>query len=170
MNAYLCLTFYLHFWQNDRSLLRATAVTREWNEHHIRESAHKVAPKFLKKKIILPLVPGFELATFRSRARCSNQQAIPAPPPHPTHTHTHPFVCRFEVIPRVAECAELITAVVPLLLFFILGFEAGLVSVGIVKLITRSTVVKRARQRPQSVLSDKQLPHCLVSTSREVRK
>ena len=33
----------------------------------------------LEKKIPPPLLPGFELATFRSRVRRSNQQAIPAP-------------------------------------------------------------------------------------------
>ena len=33
----------------------------------------------LEKKIVPPLLPGFELATFRSRVRRSNQQAIPAP-------------------------------------------------------------------------------------------
>ena len=33
----------------------------------------------LEKKILLPLPLGFELATFRSRVRRSNQQAIPAP-------------------------------------------------------------------------------------------
>ena len=33
----------------------------------------------LKKKILPPLLPGFELATFRSRVRRSNQQAISAP-------------------------------------------------------------------------------------------
>ena len=33
----------------------------------------------LEKKILLPLLPGFELATFRSLIRRSNQQAIPAP-------------------------------------------------------------------------------------------
>ena len=32
----------------------------------------------LEKKILPPLTPGFELATFRSRVRRSNQQAIPA--------------------------------------------------------------------------------------------
>ena len=31
----------------------------------------------LEKKILLPLLPGFELATFRSQIRRSNQQAIP---------------------------------------------------------------------------------------------
>ena len=30
---------------------------------------------FLEKKILPPLLPGFELATFRSRVRRSNQQA-----------------------------------------------------------------------------------------------
>ena len=31
--VYVCLavTRHLHFWQNDRDLLRATAVTRGWN-------------------------------------------------------------------------------------------------------------------------------------------
>ena len=33
----------------------------------------------LKKKILLPLLPGFELATFRSRVRRSNELAIQAP-------------------------------------------------------------------------------------------
>ena len=33
----------------------------------------------LEKKILPPLLPGFELTTFRSRVRRSNQQAIPAP-------------------------------------------------------------------------------------------
>ena len=33
---------------------------------------------FPEKKILPPLLSGFELATFRSRARRSNQQAIPA--------------------------------------------------------------------------------------------
>ena len=32
----------------------------------------------LEKKILPPLLTGFELATFRSRARRSNQHAIPA--------------------------------------------------------------------------------------------
>ena len=33
----------------------------------------------LEKKILPPLLSGFELATFRSRVRRSNQQAIPVP-------------------------------------------------------------------------------------------
>ena len=37
---YVCLgvTCHLHFWQNDQDLLRATAVTWEWNRHGIRVS------------------------------------------------------------------------------------------------------------------------------------
>ena len=34
----------------------------------------------LEKKILPPLLPGFELATFRSRVRHSSKQATPAPP------------------------------------------------------------------------------------------
>ena len=33
----------------------------------------------LAKEILPPLLPGFELSTFRSRVQRSNQQAIPAP-------------------------------------------------------------------------------------------
>ena len=38
--VYTCLgiTCHLHFWQNDRGLLRATAVTRGWNGHRRRVS------------------------------------------------------------------------------------------------------------------------------------
>ena len=38
MYACLGVTCHLHFWQIDRGLLRATAVTREWNGHRIRVS------------------------------------------------------------------------------------------------------------------------------------
>ena len=41
--ACLAVTCHLHFWQNDRGLLRATAVTREWNGYR-NESAQKVDP------------------------------------------------------------------------------------------------------------------------------
>ena len=38
--VYACLgvTCHLHFWQDDRGLLRATALTRDWNGHRIRVS------------------------------------------------------------------------------------------------------------------------------------
>ena len=36
------VTCYLHFWQNDWGLSRATAVTRGWNRYRIRVSTKKV--------------------------------------------------------------------------------------------------------------------------------
>ena len=41
--VYACsyITCHLHFWQNDRDLLRATAVTRGWNGHQIRVSTQR---------------------------------------------------------------------------------------------------------------------------------
>ena len=73
--VYACLgaTCHLHFWQNDRGLLRATAVTRGWNGHRNRSQHTKLT---LEKKILPPLLQGFELATFRSRVQRSNQQTI----------------------------------------------------------------------------------------------
>ena len=67
---YACLTCPLHFWQNDRGLLRAAAVTRGWNGHRIRVSTESEP---VEKKIPPPLLPGFELATFRSRVRRSTE-------------------------------------------------------------------------------------------------
>ena len=40
VHASLAKTCHLHFWQNDRDLLRATAVTRGWNGYR-NESQHK---------------------------------------------------------------------------------------------------------------------------------
>ena len=67
--VYACLgvTYHLHFWKNGRGLLRDTAATRGWNRHRIRSQHTKLT---LEKKILPPPLPGFELATFRSRVRC----------------------------------------------------------------------------------------------------
>ena len=46
------VTCHLHFWQNDRDLLRATAVTRGWNGY--RKSAQKVDPAEEKKSPAAP--------------------------------------------------------------------------------------------------------------------
>ena len=45
LTVYACLavTCHLHFWQNDRDLLHATAVTRGWNGYR-NESAQKADP------------------------------------------------------------------------------------------------------------------------------
>ena len=72
--ACLAVTCHLHFWQNDRDLLRATAVTRGWNGYR-NESQHRKST--LEKKILPPFQQGFEPATFQSRVRRSNHWAIP---------------------------------------------------------------------------------------------
>ena len=74
--ACLAVTCHLHFWQNDRDLLRATAVARGWNGYR-NKSQHRKST--LEKKILPPLQQGFELATFQSRVRRSNHWAIHAP-------------------------------------------------------------------------------------------
>ena len=76
--ACLAVTCHLHFWQNDRDLLRATAVTRGWNRYR-NKSQHRKST--LEKKILPPLQQGFEPATFQSRVRRSNHWAIPYPRP-----------------------------------------------------------------------------------------
>ena len=75
--ACLAVTCHLHFWQNDRDLLRATAVTRGWNGYR-NKSQHRKST--LEKKILPPLQQGFEPATFQSRVRRCNHWAIPPPP------------------------------------------------------------------------------------------
>ena len=66
--VYACLgvSRHLHFWQNDRGLLRATAVTWEWNGHRIRVSTQSWP---WRRKFFPPLLPGFERTTFRSLQR-----------------------------------------------------------------------------------------------------
>ena len=73
--ACLAVTCHLRFWQDDRGLLRATAVTRGWNGYRNKSQHRKFT---LEKKILPPLQQGFEPATFRSRVRRSNHWAIPA--------------------------------------------------------------------------------------------
>ena len=73
MYACLAVTCHLHFWQNDRDFLRATAVTRGWNGYR-NKSQHRKST--LEKKILPPFQQGFEPATFQSRVRCSNHWAV----------------------------------------------------------------------------------------------
>ena len=77
--VYVCLavTCHLHFWQNVRDLLRATAVTRGWNGYRNKSQRRKLT---LEKKILPPLLPALEPGTFRSRIRRSNHLRLsPAP-------------------------------------------------------------------------------------------
>ena len=76
--AYVCLavTCHVHFWQNDRGLLRATAVTGGWNEYWNKRQHRK---SNVENKILPPLLQGFEPATFQSRVRRSNHWLSPLP-------------------------------------------------------------------------------------------
>ena len=67
--ACLAVTCHLHVWQNDRDLLRVTAVTRGWNGYRNKSQHRKLT---LEKKILPPLLQGFEPGTFQSRVRRSN--------------------------------------------------------------------------------------------------
>ena len=51
----LAVTCHLHFWRNDRDLLRDTAVTRGWNGYRDKSQHRKIS---LEKKILSPLLPG----------------------------------------------------------------------------------------------------------------
>ena len=67
------VTCHLRFWQNDRGLLHATAVTRVGGgegEQTLNKSQHTKLT--LEKKIFLLLLLGFELATFQSQVQRSN--------------------------------------------------------------------------------------------------
>ena len=55
--------------QNDRDLLRATAVPRGWSGYRNKSEHRKFT---FEKKVLLLLLPGIEPATFRSRVWCSN--------------------------------------------------------------------------------------------------
>ena len=57
--ACLAVTCHLHFWQNDRDFLRATAVARGWNGYR-NKSQHRKST--LEKKILPPFQQGFEPA------------------------------------------------------------------------------------------------------------
>ena len=67
--ACLAVTCHLHFWQNDRVHVRATAVTRGWKGYR-NKSQHKKST--LEREILPLLLQGFETATFQSRAQRSN--------------------------------------------------------------------------------------------------
>ena len=60
VHVWLAVTCHLHFWQNDRDLLGATAVTRGWNGY--RNESWST----LETQILPPLLPGIKPATLRS--------------------------------------------------------------------------------------------------------
>ena len=76
VHACLAVTCHLHFWQHDRDLLYATAVTRGWNGYR-NKSQHRKST--LEKKILLPLLHGFEPTTFQSRVHTLTSELSPPP-------------------------------------------------------------------------------------------
>ena len=52
-HEYLAATCHLHFWQKDRDLLRATAVTRGWNGYRNKTQHRKLS---LERIVFLPLL------------------------------------------------------------------------------------------------------------------
>ena len=82
--ACLAVTCHLHFWQNDRDLLRATAVTMGWNGYRNKSQHRKLT---LEKKIIPPLLQGLEPATFQSwvsNHSCRDLNLLPFNHEYPT--------------------------------------------------------------------------------------
>ena len=75
--ACLAVSCHLHFWQNDRGLLRATAVTRGWNGYRNKSQHRKLT---LEKKILPPLQQGFEPAPFNHESGALTTELSPLNP------------------------------------------------------------------------------------------
>ena len=78
MHVCLAVTCHLHFRQNDRDLLRASAVHNTEVER-IPKITSQHRKLTMKKKILPPLMPGLEPETFRSRDRRSTTELSPLP-------------------------------------------------------------------------------------------
>ena len=76
--GWICVTCHLHFWQNDRDLLRAAAVTRVWDGYRNNSQHRKLTLE--KKSLPPPLLPGLEPETSVSITSPSGYHwATPAP-------------------------------------------------------------------------------------------
>ena len=93
--AYLAVTCHLHFWQNDRDLLRATAVTQGWNGYWNKRVSTESWP--WRRKLPL-LLQGFEPVTFQSWVWRSNHWAIPLPAIS-DESSSGGWRCRFSLYP-----------------------------------------------------------------------
>ena len=83
----LAVTCHLYFWQNDRDLLCATAITHGWNRYR-NKSQHRKST--LEKKILPLLLQGLEPATHMHTR---------------THTHTH-TICNRQKTNKQKEQAK----------------------------------------------------------------
>ena len=82
LHVCLAVMCHLHFWQNDRDLLHATAITQGWKRHQNKSRHRKLT---LEKKILLSLQ--WELVTFCLWVLHSAHWAITTP-------HSV-FLCKF---------------------------------------------------------------------------
>ena len=89
VHACLAITCHLHFSQTDQDLLHATAVTQGWNGYQNKSQHRKLT---LEKKILLPLLQGFEPTTFWSWVQHSNHWAVPREWMH-VHVFVHMLLC-----------------------------------------------------------------------------
>ena len=85
--VYMCLavTCHLHFWQNDRDRLRATALTRGWNGYR-NKSQHR---KFTLEKVescTYPRSAMYPTTCTRRDIRTGNRFQWEHRSPHRTHT------------------------------------------------------------------------------------
>ena len=68
---YLALIRHLVFWQKDRALLHATAVTRGWNGYRNKSQHRKLTMGGEENSPAAVPVPGLEPEVFQSRVRRS---------------------------------------------------------------------------------------------------
>ena len=76
VHACLSVTCHLHFWQNDRGLLRATAVTRRWNGYRNKSQHKKLTPE---KNILPPLMQGSNPRPFDHEPGALTTELSPLP-------------------------------------------------------------------------------------------
>ena len=95
----LAVTCHLHFWQNGRGRLLTAAVTRGWNGYRNQSQHRKLT---LEKKILPPLRPGLEPATFRSRVR----RSVPLSYPRSCFKQSWKLLQEYESLPAVQGLSE----------------------------------------------------------------
>ena len=72
--ARLAVTCHLQFWQSDRDIERATAVTRGWNGYPNKKEHRKLT---LENNIVQQIRPGIKPVIFRLRVRHSTTELSP---------------------------------------------------------------------------------------------
>ena len=92
--VYECLAVncHLHFWQNDRDILWATAITLEWKGYQSKSQHRKLT---FEKTILPPLLPGLKPLTFlKYSCRLSRTHA---------HTQSNTNIINW-VMPLYSQC------------------------------------------------------------------